>query len=250
MSFKSRDYLGRLAKIAHSDYVSGYMQLGEILKTQSIHPQSFEISKQNFIDSPITELTSIGVKYTKAPLGARGKSSCSMVQTCQVNWTITILANTLAIQLNKTYDGWDTTAKLIARTIFNGKEDPLADWTTNMSQASQRYFGKSAQGIESSKHLQFWIGFSTACGPFYQFQLLKDATALWGSAIYAREQAVISGNCINDLCTKNSVSVSPLESIIEGKRHCGILFDFPLCEIDRQATAAIRWNIILLQNSQ
>ncbi|KAA6400860.1 MAG: hypothetical protein EZS28_003619 [Streblomastix strix] len=161
-----------------------------------------------------------------------------MVQTCQVNWTITIPANTLAIQLNKTYDGWDTKAKLIARTNFNGKEDPLADWTTNMSQASQGYFDKSAQGIESSKHLQFWIGFSTACGPFYQFQLLKDATALWGSAIYAREQAIISGNSLSDLCTKNSVSVSPLESIIEGKRHCGIFIDIPLCEIDRQATAA------------
>ncbi|KAA6358317.1 MAG: hypothetical protein EZS28_046156, partial [Streblomastix strix] len=56
-----------------------------------------------------------------------------------------------------------------------------------------------ADGIEQSEHLQFWIGFSTACGPFYQFQLLKDATALWGSAIYAREQAVISGNSLSDL---------------------------------------------------
>ncbi|KAA6369725.1 MAG: hypothetical protein EZS28_034749 [Streblomastix strix] len=161
-----------------------------------------------------------------------------MVQTCQVNWTITIPANTLAILLNKTYDGWDTAGKLIARTNFNGKEDPLADWTTNMSQASQGYFGKKNDGIEQSEHLQFWIGFSTACGPFYQFQLLKDATALWGSAIYAREQAVISGNSLSDLCTKNSVSVSPLESIIEGKRHCRIFIDIPLREIDRQAIAA------------
>ncbi|KAA6392096.1 MAG: hypothetical protein EZS28_012377 [Streblomastix strix] len=63
-----------------------------------------------------------------------------------------------------------------------------------MSQASQGYFGKSAQGIESSEHLQFWIVLSTACGPFYQFQLMKDATSLWRSAIYAREQAVIFGN--------------------------------------------------------
>ncbi|KAA6319194.1 MAG: hypothetical protein EZS28_054851, partial [Streblomastix strix] len=77
-----------------------------------------------------------------------------------------------------------------------------------------------------------------ACGPFYQFQLLKDATALWGSAIYAREQAVISGNSLSDLCTKNSVSVSRLESIIEGKRHCGVFIDIPLCEIDRQSIAA------------
>ncbi|KAA6388064.1 MAG: hypothetical protein EZS28_016408 [Streblomastix strix] len=178
MSFKSSDYLGRLAKMQHSDYVIGYMQRGEVLKSLSIHPQSFEISKQNFFDSPITELTSNEVKYTRAPLGARGKSACSMVQTCQVNWTITIPKNTLAIQLNKTYNDWNTAGKLIARTNFNGKEDPLADWTTDMSQAQQGYFGKKAQGIESSEHLQFWIGFSTACGPFYQFQLMKDATAL------------------------------------------------------------------------
>ncbi|KAA6368617.1 MAG: hypothetical protein EZS28_035856, partial [Streblomastix strix] len=121
---------------------------------------------------------------------------------------------------------------------FNGKEDPLADWTDNMTQASQGYFGKSAQGVESSEHLQFWIGFSTACGSFYQFQLMKDSTALWGSAIDASEQAVFSGNSLSDLCTKNSVSVSLLESVIEGKRHCGVFIDIPLCEIDRQATAA------------
>ncbi|KAA6392476.1 MAG: hypothetical protein EZS28_011998 [Streblomastix strix] len=238
MLFKSSDYLGRFAKMQQSDYVSGYMQLGEVIKTLSIDPQSFEISKQNFFDSPITEHTSSGVKYTRAPLGARGKSACSMVYTCQVNWTITIPANTLAIQLNKPYNDWDTVGKLNTRTNFNGKEDPLADWTTNMSQPSQGYYGKTAQGIEASEHLQFWIGFSTACGPFYQFQLLKDATALWGSAIYAREQAVISGNSLNDLCTKNSDSVSPLESIIEGKRHCGIFIDIPLCEFDRQAISA------------
>ncbi|KAA6395378.1 MAG: hypothetical protein EZS28_009096 [Streblomastix strix] len=74
-----------------------------------------------------------------------------------------------------------------------------------MTQAAQGYFGKTAQGIELSEHLQFWIGFSTVCGPFYQFQLMKDATALWGSAIYAREQAVISGNSLNDLSTAATV---------------------------------------------
>ncbi|KAA6395375.1 MAG: hypothetical protein EZS28_009100 [Streblomastix strix] len=201
MSFKSSDYLGRLAKMQHSDYISGYMQLGEVLKSLSIYPQSFETSQQNFFDSPITELTSSG-RYNQI----------------------------------KTFNDWNTAGKLIARTNFKGKDDPLADWTTDMSQAEQGYFGKSAQEIESSEHLQFWIGFSTACGPFYQFQLMKDAIALWGSAIYAKEQAVISGNSLSDLCTKNSVSVSPLESIIEGKRHCGVFIDIPLCEIDRQAT--------------
>ncbi|KAA6382077.1 MAG: hypothetical protein EZS28_022397 [Streblomastix strix] len=220
----------------HSDYVSGYMQLGEVLKSLSTHPHSFEISKHTFFDSPITELTSSGVKYTRAPLGARRKSACTMVQTCQVNWTITIPKNTLAIQLNKTYDDWNTAGKLIARTNFNGKEDAWADWTTDMSQVEQGYFGKTAQGIEASEHLQFWIGFSTACGPFYQFQLLKDATALWGSAIYASLEAAISGNSLSVLYTKNRVSLSPLESIIEGRRHCGVFINIPLCEIDRQAT--------------
>ncbi|KAA6358296.1 MAG: hypothetical protein EZS28_046177 [Streblomastix strix] len=106
-----------------------------------------------------------------------------------------------------------------------------------MTQIQQGYVGKTAQGIESSEHLQFWIGFSTACGPFYKFQLVKDGTALWGSAIYTREQAVISRNSLSDLFTKNNFSVSPLESIIEGKHHCGVFIDIPLCEIDRQATA-------------
>ncbi|KAA6398887.1 MAG: hypothetical protein EZS28_005587 [Streblomastix strix] len=163
MSFISSDYLGQLSKIAHSDQVSIYIQLGEVLETISIHPLSFELSKQNFFDSPITELTSSGVKYTRAPLGARGKFACLLIQTCQVNWTFTISANILAIQLNETATGWDTTAKQNTRTNFNGKEDPTADWTTNMSQAIQKYYSKSVVGIKSSEHLQFWIGFQTAC---------------------------------------------------------------------------------------
>ncbi|KAA6404205.1 MAG: hypothetical protein EZS28_000267 [Streblomastix strix] len=105
-----------------------------------------------------------------------------------------------------------------------------------MSQVQQGYYGKTAERIEMSDHLQFWIGFSIACGPIYQFYLMKFATALWGSAIYAREQAVISGNSLSDLCTKNSVSASPLESIIERKRYCVVFIDIPLCEIDRLAT--------------
>ncbi|KAA6402076.1 MAG: hypothetical protein EZS28_002395 [Streblomastix strix] len=196
----------------HSDYVSGYIQLGGVLKLLSMHPQSFEISKQNFFDSPITELTSSGVKCTRAPLGTR------------------------ATQFNKTFNDRNTGDKLITRTNFNDKEDPLADWTADMSQTEQGHLSKLAQGIESLEHLQFWIGFSTACGPFYQFQLLKDATALQGSAIYAREQAVICVNSLSDLCTKNSVSVSSLESIIEGKRHCEVFINIQLCEFDKQAT--------------
>ncbi|KAA6370278.1 MAG: hypothetical protein EZS28_034195 [Streblomastix strix] len=189
--------------MSHSDYLAVYIQCGDVLKSLSIHPQSFKISKQNFFDSPITELASSGVKYTRAPLGARGISACSMIQTCQVNWTITTPANTLAVQLNISTVEWNTLAKLNARTNFNSKEDPTAERTTNMSQATQGYYGKKAFGKEKKDHLQFWIGFSRACGPFYQFQLMKDATALWGSAIYARESAVINGNSLSDLCTKN-----------------------------------------------
>ncbi|KAA6364228.1 MAG: hypothetical protein EZS28_040246 [Streblomastix strix] len=109
--------------------------------------------------------------------------------------------------------------KLIARTNFNGLEDPTAQRTTNMSQATQKYYSKTVEGIEMSDHLQFWVGFSTACGPFYQFELVKDATALQRSVIYVREQVIISGNSLSDLCSKNTVCVTPLESIIEGKCH-------------------------------
>ncbi|KAA6380981.1 MAG: hypothetical protein EZS28_023492 [Streblomastix strix] len=216
----------------HSDYVAGYMQLGEILKVLTIHQGSFSISKQQFTDQPVNDLTSSGVKYTRAPLGARGLATCSMVQTCQVNWTITIPANTLAIQLNETNEEGDDINK---RINFNGKinsQDPVAK---SMTQANQKYYGKTAEGDEKSERLRFWLGFSTACGPFHQFQLMRDATALWGTSIYAREQAAISSNSLSDLCTSNSVSVSPLESIINGKRHCGIFIDIPLSDIDEQS---------------
>ncbi|KAA6384825.1 MAG: hypothetical protein EZS28_019647 [Streblomastix strix] len=203
MSFKSSDYLGRLEKWHILIKLRGYMYLGQVLITFSIHPLSFEISKQNFFDSPITELISRGVKYTRASLGASGKSARSTVQIYQENQTVIIPANTLAIQLNKTAVECDTVA----------------------------------QRFESLEHLQFWIGLSTVCGPFYQFQLMKDATALWRSAIYAREQAVIRGNSLSDLCTKNMFCVSQLESIIQGKRHCGVFIDIPLCEIDRLVAA-------------
>ncbi|KAA6397786.1 MAG: hypothetical protein EZS28_006690 [Streblomastix strix] len=174
----------------HSDYVSGYTQLGEVIITLSIHPQSFETSKQNFFDSSITELTSSGVKYTRAPLGARVKKICYPIgqQICHKRHKDIMVKQRVEQKRQKIYN--------------------------------------------------FGLGFSIACGPFYQFQLLKDATALWGSAIYARDQAVISGNSLSDLCTKNSVSVSPLESTNEGKRHCGVFIDIPLCDIDRQATVA------------
>ncbi|KAA6356102.1 MAG: hypothetical protein EZS28_048371, partial [Streblomastix strix] len=133
---------------------------------------------------PVNELTSSGVKYTRAPLGARGLATCSMVQTCQVNWTITIPANTLAIQLNETNLEDNEYNK---RINFNGLEDSQAPVAKNMTQTSQDYYGETADGSEQSETLRFWLGFSTACGSFHQFQLMRDATALWGTSIYMPE---------------------------------------------------------------
>ncbi|KAA6403322.1 MAG: hypothetical protein EZS28_001151 [Streblomastix strix] len=106
-----------------------------------------------------------------------------------------------------------------------------------MSQGAQNYYEKTAERVENSEQLRFWLGFSTACGTFHQFQLMLDATALWETSIYAREQAVISYNSLNDLCTINSVSVSSLESIISGKSLCGIFNEICLFDIDTQAAS-------------
>ncbi|KAA6358356.1 MAG: hypothetical protein EZS28_046116, partial [Streblomastix strix] len=156
-----------------SDYVAGYIQLGEVLKTLTIHEGSFSISKQQFSDKPVNELTSSGVKYTRAPLGARGLAT--------------------SIQLNETNEEEDNINK---RINFNGKVNPIDPVAKNMTQANQKYYGKTAEGDEKSERLRFWLGFSTACGPFHQFQLMRDATALWGTSIYAREQAAISSNSL------------------------------------------------------
>ncbi|KAA6373665.1 MAG: hypothetical protein EZS28_030809 [Streblomastix strix] len=77
--------------------------------------------------------------------------------------------------------------------------------------------------------------FSIACGPFNQFAICKDNTKLWETSIYAREQVVICSNSLSDLGTNNSVSVSPLESIVAGKRHCGVFIDVPLRAINAAA---------------
>ncbi|KAA6371097.1 MAG: hypothetical protein EZS28_033375 [Streblomastix strix] len=103
----------------------------------------------------------------------------------------------------------------------------------------------AADMIQSTQHyaedeiLRFWLGFSTTCGPFNQFAICKGSTKLWDTSIYAREQAVICSNSLNDLCVNNSVSVSPLESIIAGKRHCGVFIDLPLGLVNT-STATIR----------
>ncbi|KAA6356896.1 MAG: hypothetical protein EZS28_047577, partial [Streblomastix strix] len=103
-----------------------------------------------------------------------------MVQTCQVNWQITIPAGRLALQINKT-DLTDVAgaATALQRVNFTGNAD---------------------------------------------------------------QQAVISANSLSDLCTNNSVSVSPLESIVAGKRHCGTFIDIPVTAFS--ATAG-RFNYLL-----
>ncbi|KAA6383866.1 MAG: hypothetical protein EZS28_020609 [Streblomastix strix] len=201
--------------MGHSDYISGYMQMGE----------------------PVNQLTSSGFRYALAPLAARGTATCSVAQTCQVNWTITIPTNILAVQLNRCEVAGGTLEELTGRVNFNASDDITAA-PENMTQNRQKYYGKTADGEEKSEHLKVWHGFSTACGPFNQFAILRDAQNLWNTAIYAREQAVIWTSSLTDQCTNNSVSVSPLESIIAGKRHCGIFIDIPLSNIDLQATIA------------
>ncbi|KAA6393108.1 MAG: hypothetical protein EZS28_011365 [Streblomastix strix] len=235
MSFSASDYLQRLSKIQHSDYISGYMRLGEVLKTLSIHAQSFAISKQQFFDQPVNQLISSDVRYKRAPLAARGSATCSMVQTCQVNWTITIPANILPVQLNRCEVLGADANNLNARVNFNAKANATTENDKNMEQANQFYYDKAADGPEHSEHLKFRLGFSTACGPFNQFAILRDAQNLSNTAIYAREQAVICSNSLTDLCINNFISVSPLESIIAGKRHCCVFIDIPLSDIDKQA---------------
>ncbi|KAA6364875.1 MAG: hypothetical protein EZS28_039598, partial [Streblomastix strix] len=122
----------------------------------------------------------------------------------------------------------NATANAIAN--FNALEDITADQTVPMTAALP-----GGQNYDLTETLRFWLGFSTACGPFNQFAICKDSTKLWDTSIYAREQAIISANSLSYLCTNNSVSVSPLESIIQGKRHCGVFIDVPLSAINTAA---------------
>ncbi|KAA6386332.1 MAG: hypothetical protein EZS28_018140 [Streblomastix strix] len=181
--------------------------MAEVLRSASIHPQSFCLSRQEFFDQPVSQMTSDGQRYIGAPLGARGAATCSMVQSCQVNWQITIPPGRLALQLNLAAD------------------NSQADWTHSMEAGDGT---GTTQPFSEFEHIKLWLSYSTACGPFQQFAICKDKTKLWETTIYAREQAVISSNSLSDLCTRNSVSVSPLESVVEGKRHCGIFLDIPV----------------------
>ncbi|KAA6395965.1 MAG: hypothetical protein EZS28_008511 [Streblomastix strix] len=121
-----------------------------------------------------------------------------MVQTYQVNWTITIPKDTLAIQLNKA---------AVATVVST----PTANAAVNFS------------GVADS----------TTEAP--------DMT---------QDQAVICSNSLSDLCTNNFVSVSPLESITAGKRHCGVFIDIPLNAIDAKAKALNAGFLIRLESQK
>ncbi|KAA6380490.1 MAG: hypothetical protein EZS28_023982 [Streblomastix strix] len=226
MSFSASDYLARLSKASHSDYVSSYSALNEVLRTLTIEPQSFALSKQEFFDQPRNTLTSGGTRQTRAPLGARGSATCCCVQTCQVNWTITISANTIGIQLNGINSTKGTLTNIEfarSRTNFNGTETATTALATDIKQATQKY--------NVDEVLKFWLRFSAACGPFQQIAICRDNTKLWETSIYAREQAIICSNSLSDLTVNNNVTVAPLESIVQGKRHCGVFIDVPLADV-------------------
>ncbi|KAA6390907.1 MAG: hypothetical protein EZS28_013565 [Streblomastix strix] len=203
--------------------------MAEVLRSATIHPQSFALSRQEFFDQPITQMTSDGQRYTRAPLGARNSATCSMVQSCQVNWQITIPAGRIALQVNlATVAALDPAHKesAAARVNFNGLAIPTDPWVRTMESGA----GDDEMPYNVNEHIKLWLGYSTACGPFQQFAICKDNTKLWETSIYAREQATIASNSLSDLCTKNSVSVSPLESVVQGKRHCGIFLDIPIAQ--------------------
>ncbi|KAA6357403.1 MAG: hypothetical protein EZS28_047070, partial [Streblomastix strix] len=121
----------------------------------------------------------------------------------------------------------DNTPTANATINFNADDDPTAA-------AGRMTYGE--QDYHPDEVLHYWLGFSTACRPFNQFAICKDNTKLWDPSIYAREQAVICSNLLNDLCTNNSVSVSPLESIIAGKRLSGIFIDVKMSDINAKST--------------
>ncbi|KAA6387819.1 MAG: hypothetical protein EZS28_016654 [Streblomastix strix] len=195
------------------------------MQTQIIVAQSFNISKQQFYDQPVTQLTNDGAHYTRAPLGARGLSTCSCVQTCQISWQIEIPANTLAIQVNGIKNN-GAAGLAQNRQISNYNAIATGVWNTPQTvtmkggiEDTQQAYDDSDDGTD--EHIKFWLGFSTACGPFNQIVICKDSQKLWDTLIYAREQAIIASNSLTNECTSNSVTVSPLESIVQGKRHYG-----------------------------
>ncbi|KAA6375088.1 MAG: hypothetical protein EZS28_029386 [Streblomastix strix] len=107
----------------------------------------------------------------------------------------------------------------------------------------QRGDAATQQPIDHLEHIKLWIGYSTACGPFQQIAISKDKTKLWETSIYAREQAMIAANSLSDECSKNSVSVSSLETIVSGRRHGGIFLDIPVMKFATTAAMDVRFPV-------
>ncbi|KAA6399858.1 MAG: hypothetical protein EZS28_004613 [Streblomastix strix] len=147
------------------------LTISEVLGQASIHPQSFQLSRQEFFGQP-------------------------------ANWQITIPGNRSALQLNATALPANIDTEANVRTIvnFNGQDDPQADCTRTMQCGD----GATLQPIDHQEHIKLWIGYLTACGPFQQIAIL---------------------------------SVSSLESIVRGRRHCGIFFDIPVIKFATTAGA-------------
>ncbi|KAA6362874.1 MAG: hypothetical protein EZS28_041598 [Streblomastix strix] len=202
------------------------------MQTQTIAAQLFSISKQQFFDQPVTQLTNDGAHYTRAPLAARGTATCSCVQTYQISWKILISAGTLAIQVNGVQQDGTIIDNVRYRQITNQNAINTGVWVTDQIVIMES--GATAatqQPYNTNEHIKFWLGFSTACGPFNQISICKDSQKLWDTSIYAREQAIIASKSLTEQCTSNSVIVSPLESIVQGKRHCGLYIDISISAI-------------------
>ncbi|KAA6400506.1 MAG: hypothetical protein EZS28_003962 [Streblomastix strix] len=188
------------------------------MKTQTIVAQSFSTSKQQFFDQSVTQLTNECTHHTRAPLAAIETATCSCVQTCQISQQIEIPKNTLAIQINDIQN--DGAACMIyCQQISNYNAIDTGLWDTPQLVTMESSDTETKYVYNLEEYIRFWLFFSTACGPFNQIAICKDSQKLWDTSIYTREYAIIASNSLTDQCTVNSVTVSPLESIVEGKRH-------------------------------
>ncbi|KAA6402113.1 MAG: hypothetical protein EZS28_002360 [Streblomastix strix] len=104
-------------------------------------------------------------------------------------------------------DNYHTRQYYRSRTNFNGKETATTALAADIKQATQK--------CNVSETLKFWLDFSTA------------------------QQVVTCSNSLSDFTVNNSVTVVPLESIVQGKRHCGVFIDVPLADVaDASVTTA------------
>ncbi|KAA6398522.1 MAG: hypothetical protein EZS28_005950 [Streblomastix strix] len=150
----------------------------EVLRSATIHPQSFTLSRQEVFHQPRIQTMSDGLRYTGAPLG----------QT----------------------DDPDTQTNARRRVNFNVKTGSLGHYTRSIEVG----VNETAQPYNENEHIKQCISQSTACGPLQQFAICNDNTQLWETSIYARKLAAIASNSLSDLFIRNSVSVLPLESVV------------------------------------